>query len=846
MVVKANKCLFGDDWFKNFCAFRIHPKIFLNKRKLTRDAFCLDVLKDLYLDHVEIQYKIHLLLLLQEHSNLLIIDFNLLEQVIGSLMNLCNILGTKSDKRLLKNQALVTIVTILLSQNLDTSKLTVKVKSLLLEIIYSNSEDSTVLSTACKCLEELEEFSPGTLESEMTKISLTCEKEMSPAFQSYALLLSVCLKHFSEKLHSKKSSLGNKEEISRKKSNGAVSPFAALLFELLPYMSHAATYRVLRDLIYVVQRTPELSPTSFKLYLQNLMLSSDVSLFHLAFDLLDAFHSDLFSSQDEKFLYKQLIKLSTHPCLTSSHRLLFLDWLKTCIMNNLATDFLNETVSGLIKCSFLSGGTKAAPSLFRILFVYFSSQNSELMHNSMYRLLSGIMKTSPHLMPYALSFLQAVKSECLESKFHERLLGHLVEHILSIPMKQFCSNLQCYLAVLENASQECASISRPRAVLKLLQKLLNNTELNLRNAWLIGNDMLSICRSFMKHHDVQIFYYDLAEVLCLVAQNIDDADVKDRAKIYYSMLTSLSNIKIQAIFQLHSSEKDVTSALSSFVTENDAHQFVSSIQKLTQPILQLIRYEQDTEISLNEDNTSVFTFPDILKTYEDYLQNHEPVVKLPFILKHVDNVEETFQDLYSIVITTQSSPPTKEIPVIELPVLKKAILPGNKETVVFLSIVPVEPYPLTLHFEAEFTCKNGCSYTCDLPSIDITFEDLFMPLLVPESVQTSASSWRSKLFDVLWEHFKQQMNSSEKNKNYCHSSFCLNIDKDNFPSVIEQKWKSFIVSKSTDLIYSIAIYLPPKYHLLLKISVVNDKVFAHIMVDKCAILPWVTLCLQNI
>ncbi|GIY69062.1 AP-5 complex subunit beta-1 [Caerostris extrusa] len=216
---------------------------------------------------------------------------------------------------------------------------------------------------------------------------------------------------------------------------------------------------------------------------------------------------------------------------------------------NLAAEFLNETLSGLIKCSLLSGGTKAAPSLFRILFVYFCSHRSEIMHNSMYRLLSGIIKTSPHLTPYALSFLQSVKNQCPESNFHERILGHLVEHILSIPMKQFCSNLECYLAVLKIASQECASICRPRAVLKLLQKFLSNPELKLNNVWSTGNDLLSVCRSFLKHHDAQIFYYDLAEVLCLVAQNINDADVKDRAKTYYSMLTSLSKIKIQSIFQ---------------------------------------------------------------------------------------------------------------------------------------------------------------------------------------------------------------------------------------------------------------------------------------------------------
>ncbi|GFT81740.1 AP-5 complex subunit beta-1 [Nephila pilipes] len=889
MVVKLNKSLLGEDWLQSFCIFRLHPKIFLDKRKLTRDAFCLDVLKDLYLDHVETQCKIHLLLLLQEHSCFLITEYNLLEQVVESLINLCNVLGTKSDKRLLKNQSLVAIMTIILSQNLDTSILIIRVKSFLLKIINDCSEDSTVLSTACKCLEELEEFFPGSLESEITNISATCEREMSPAFQSYALLLSVCIKHFNPKVSSKTRVLQEKTDIEVKKGEAEIAPFASHLFELLPFMTHIAAYRVLKELMHIVSHTPQLSPKTFKLYLQSLIMSSDVSQFHLAFELLDVFGSSLFSEQEEKFLFKQLIKLSTNPCLTPSHRLLLLDWLRNCIMHsksnyissqshyfdlpillptpfdgpltqekksyvlalcipshtkeNLSAEFLNETVNGLIKCSLLPGGTKAAPSLFRILFVYFSSYKSEIMHNFMYRLLSGIMKTSPHLMPYALSFLQAVRNEC-QSNFHERILSHLVEHILSIPMKQFISNLECYLAVLESASQECASVCRPRGVLKLLQKLLNNVDLKLRNAWSVGNDILSVCRSFLKYHDVQIFYYDLAEVLCLVSQNVNDTDVKDRAKIYYSMLTSLSKIKVQAIFQLHESEKDATSALSSFVTGNDVGQFVSSIQKLSKSVLQLLRCEQNDTL-MKEISAEALDFHDVLETYNQYLENYEPIVKLPFILKHVEDVDEVFTHLFSIVITVHSFPVTKEIAAIEIPVLRKYVPSENKEKVIYLSIVPLEPYPLTLHFEAEFTCKNGCSYTCDLPSVDIKFEDLFMPLPIPVSLQKFANSWRQKLFEILWEEFLQ-VKSSKTVSNHCQSSFCLKIEKENFATFIEQKWKAFIVSKLNDFAYNVAMYIPPENHLLMKISVVNNKVFVNINVDNSNILPWVTLCLQSL
>lgn len=37
--------LLGDNWFQTFSQFRLNPDVFFDKRKLTREAFCLDVLR---------------------------------------------------------------------------------------------------------------------------------------------------------------------------------------------------------------------------------------------------------------------------------------------------------------------------------------------------------------------------------------------------------------------------------------------------------------------------------------------------------------------------------------------------------------------------------------------------------------------------------------------------------------------------------------------------------------------------------------------------------------------------------------------------------------------------------
>lgn len=35
----------GENWLQTFSEFRINPDLFFDKRKLTREAFCLDILK---------------------------------------------------------------------------------------------------------------------------------------------------------------------------------------------------------------------------------------------------------------------------------------------------------------------------------------------------------------------------------------------------------------------------------------------------------------------------------------------------------------------------------------------------------------------------------------------------------------------------------------------------------------------------------------------------------------------------------------------------------------------------------------------------------------------------------
>ncbi|XP_054719175.1 AP-5 complex subunit beta-1-like [Uloborus diversus] len=936
MADRVSQSVFGDDWLRTYSQFRVNPASFLDKKKITKEAFCLDILKEIYLDRTDTRCKICLLSALQDITSQFITDVNLFEQIVGSLTNLYTFLGDKQDKKLLKCQVLVTVTTILLTSkiiNYEDSPLFLNFKIFILSIVLSSTEDPAIISTACKCLEEIEIFFPGILESDFERLLNALKKHFSPAFQSYVTLLSICIRHMIEKSAKNQDPTARKNFLRRKhhEEENYLLILVAYIQELLPLMSHIAFYKVLKDLIHVVKDFEELRPSIFKLFLPTLIMTADVPLLHLAFDLMEEFDDQLFSLYEKQVLLRQLINAATHPCLTSHHRLLFSNWLNQLLLKNkkafapvnfsyllwppgiitiismknyryfllldifirtfycndvlsaispqlhlllpgpfdglltqekkscmfsicipkhmntsAATDFLIESASGLKKCALLLGGTKAAASFFRTLYTYFVHHKTPCMNDFLYKLFISIMKTSPHLSPYALSFLNCAKRDS-DSNFTRNVLSHLVEHVLSISMKQFTEKLEYYLEILESASQESGSVCKPRSVLKLLQKVLNDSNLCKNNPWCLGNNILSVCRSFLENYDVQAFYYDLAEVLCLVTKTFDDVDVKDRAKIYYSMITALSKTKIQSIFKLQTNENDSKNPLTSFVPGGNSNlQFASLVQDLPEPVFLLARIErlfENTSIDIN-DSSAISTNQDILKMYQTHIQANESVVKLPFSLKLVEDADKKFFGLFGIIISTESSPSCKEISVIEVPVFKALPVESNVLTV-DLDLIPVQPSPLTLNFKAEFTCENGQSYSCQLPSIALNFEDLILPLPVPESFQ-NISCWKQNLFDALWKDFDKEILEKGAEAKCCKSAFCLPMEKTDLQHFVEEKWAPFIMAKFPNCSYNVAMHFSPNFHLLMKISTINEKPFINIIVDDTSMLPWTSLFLQEV
>lgn len=101
--------------------------------------------------------------------------------------------------------------------------------------------------------------------------------------------------------------------------------------DLIPLMTTMTSYHIMKHLVQIVKDTPELLPISFKAWVPRLMFVSNPALFHLSFYMNKEFGTDLFTNQEEQNLLNQLLLCSCHPGLTTTHRLLYMDWIEACL-----------------------------------------------------------------------------------------------------------------------------------------------------------------------------------------------------------------------------------------------------------------------------------------------------------------------------------------------------------------------------------------------------------------------------------------------------------------------------------------------------------------------------------
>ncbi|CAG2171259.1 unnamed protein product, partial [Oppiella nova] len=129
----------------------------------------------------------------------------------------------------------------------------------------------------------------------------------------------------------------------------------AHIVDSLPTLTPIQLYHTLCQLFDAIRahKYPELlSPMIFKPYLLQLIVSCEVHAFHLALELLLSFGLELFSTVEERQLFRQLVVVGTHPSLPIAHRLLVLDFTKSIVTKLKSTAAAAIDWSGLQITSF--------------------------------------------------------------------------------------------------------------------------------------------------------------------------------------------------------------------------------------------------------------------------------------------------------------------------------------------------------------------------------------------------------------------------------------------------------------------------------------------------------------
>ena len=153
-----------------------------------------------------------------------------------------------------------------------------------------------------------------------------------------------------------------------------------------------------------------ISANFFKPFLNDLIYSKELPLFHLALELLKNF--DLtFSSYGEQDIINQLFTLCLHPSLITSHRLMMLDFAENFVYLPKIKNYLNLAIFEI--CDILDGPDTQEKKLKILLQTKIEDEllltnlkplktmclikNNNRASNSLYRILNSIIKQRPSM-----------------------------------------------------------------------------------------------------------------------------------------------------------------------------------------------------------------------------------------------------------------------------------------------------------------------------------------------------------------------------------------------------------------------------------------------------------------
>lgn len=597
-----------------------------------------------------------------------------------------------------------------------------------------------------------------------------------------------------------------------------------------------------------------------------------------------AFTDSLFSAEDEAFLLKRLVVLSQHPVLSTPEKLFYIDCilhfpenrpiscgesdevlpvlltpqLASALLPSVFNDgptvlarlrlqslvyleegevvgegltYLYDQLMSLLHVVGSGGNREIVVTFFRAVFLFLLSfSHVERFCLGLSWQLCKLYLQHPQLAPHLINVADQTQEILSESSWALELLRGLQKMITETPLTQLTLQaLRWHLKVLARVAEE-AEICQHSSLSFLSSIITPSFRLCADGDWCLGNDVLRVCRCLLLHPTLDLLLFPIADILQHLACRYGDTDIQDHARLYYTLLTTLSQEKLAAILAQGSTEgghQVKKRTLSCLMAESEGLTSTLTIHRTDKQTLRLTQApEQQTETqTCVPDQTEV---QEALETYRaQFTDPHfASEMTLKYQLTHTEDSDPRFHQIFSIRLHfCLTDHHYEQLEDISVPCLFRERPPP----VVQLRLKPRQPYPNTLHVSALFTTCDGFTWLTDLPDVHVAFQQLFMPLPVPPAWTLRS---RLKVFQELWDDICSDTGDGTS------TLFCCQLRGVALSMLLNKHLHPFLLSDScSQEDFQVLLYLSPQNHILLRIRAEEDAVHFNITTDNWQLLP---------
>lgn len=623
-----------------------------------------------------------------------------------------------------------------------------------------------------------------------------------------------------------------------------------------------------------------------------------MSLLHATLLLKCAFTDSLFSSEDEAFILKRLVVLSQHLLLSTPEKLFYMDCilhfpenrpiscgdgdetlpvlltpqlasaLVPTVFNDSATllarfnmlslvyleegeegqggqglAYLYEHLSSLLSMVENGCGRELVVTFFRaaFLFLYYFC-HVERYSNDLTKQLCQLYLNHTKLAPHFINLADQTQDRLSESSWSVGLLKALQRVITEAPLTQLTSHdLSRHLKMLARVAEEGEIIQQ--STLTFLSSIITPSSSSLCTGgdWRLGNEILRVCRHLLVHPSLDSLLTPLADVLQLLVCHYADMEIQDHARLYYTLLTTLSREKLAGVLAQGMEEggrQDKKQSLSCLIGEGLTSTL--TIQQTERAVFRLIEAPPEPragDINSNEVQKGPEEASASMEAYRDQFSDSSfaSEITLQYQLVHINSHDSHFDQLFSIRLHfSLTDHHYEELGDISVPCL----LRERPSAIVQLTLKPRKPYPTSLHASAIFTSPDGHTWHTTLPDIHVAFQQTFLPLPVPSNWGRGGTL---SVFEGLWDEICSESGDSAM------SLFCCQLKEAALNTLVEKHFLPFLISDASHKEeFKVLFFLPPRSHILLKVSSEEDAVHFNIATDNWELLSHINSYLLKI